>query len=555
MATLLGVIAVLAAYLIGSIPFGLMIARAVAGIDIRAIGSGNTGATNVGRILGMRWFAVVFALDFAKGCLPTLGVPRLLHALGYPSPPWLPVLVGLAAILGHNFPVYLRFKGGKGVATSLGTVMALEPVSAIASAFGFLIFFLVTRFVSLSSILAGVVFAAVYFQWTDTPWDSTHMAMSVATITLLVMLIARHRTNLVRIAAGTEPKVNFRKKRMPRGQVRVLVLIGVFITTTVGVALFWISTRQVEVVIGGYRFQEVARAATGHQRADRIIFAQGGKTLAVNCPRYNRVVIYEVAPSGKLTMRHDFAVDGRPVSILATQQHLLVLQRPTLDQRHLGPGWFDTFDFEGKPVGTRRSVGYDPDDFAILPDQRHLVLLQSGRAEGEANRPAPDLAMLDLDDPKAIEDCPHVVFAEPGDDPERIRLSADGRSAVVTFRYLNQVAKLDMTNLAKPQVIERITFDDMSPLAENPERETLTLAPGIVLQTLPDHSALRVFGEADGVIPLFGPLRLANVRPNGMAVSAERGLIAVASKAGSVHLIAAVPLLPSVALAEESSLR
>ena len=142
MATLLGVIAVLAAYLIGSIPFGLMIARAVAGIDIRAIGSGNTGATNVGRILGMRWFAVVFALDFAKGCLPTLGVPRLLHALGYPSPPWLPVLVGLAAILGHNFPVYLRFKGGKGVATSLGTVMALEPVSAIASAFGFLIFLL-----------------------------------------------------------------------------------------------------------------------------------------------------------------------------------------------------------------------------------------------------------------------------------------------------------------------------------------------------------------------------------------------------------------------------
>ncbi len=554
-ATILSLLAVVLAYLIGAIPFGLLIARAVSGIDIRTVGSGNIGATNVGRTLGLRWFAVVFVFDFAKGYLPTIFLPRLLNTVGYPGPPWLAVVIALAAIVGHNFPVYLGFKGGKGVATSLGSVFALEPIAGMAAVCGFVFFLLITKFVSMSSILAAIVFAFVYFKQYPTPWDSTHGPMSVATIALLVMMVVRHRANLARIAAGTENKVQFRRNRAPKGSVHIRLLLILTLLATVLFTTLWSMTRRAEVVVGSYRFHEVTRAATGHQRADRLAFAQHGKILAVNCPRYNRVVLYDVTKAGWLNKRHDLGLEGRPVALLATSEHLLVLQRPTLDHRHLGPGWFDTFDFDGNLARPRRYVGYDPDDFATLPGERRLVVLHSGKAEGESNRPSPDLTVLDLDTPSSIDECPRVVFDKPGDDPERIRLAADGRSAVVTFRYLNEVAKLDLSDLASPRTVERVPYNDLIPLAENPERETVALAPGIVLQTLPDGSALRVYGEADGVVPLFGPLKLSNVRPNGMAVSTERGLIAVASKAGSVHLIVAAPVEPAVAVVEGSSFK
>ena len=113
-------LAVLAAYLIGSIPFGYLTARLVKGIDIRTVGSGNLGATNVGRVLGPRYFWLVLALDALKGFGPTWAFPELLRQRADSVPPDLPVLIALATILGHTFPVYLKFRGGKGVATSLG---------------------------------------------------------------------------------------------------------------------------------------------------------------------------------------------------------------------------------------------------------------------------------------------------------------------------------------------------------------------------------------------------------------------------------------------------
>ena len=544
-ASVLCVVAVVVAYLLGSIPFGLLLGRAVAGIDIRAVGSGNIGATNVGRTLGFRWFAVVFALDFAKGLLPTLVLPWLLEKLGHPGPSWLAVVVALASILGHNFPVYLRFKGGKGVATSLGAVVALDPIAGLVAAIGFVVFLLLTKYVSMSSVLGGVVFAVVYFEKTANPWNTTHQAMSTLTIALLIMLGFRHRHNFVRIARGTEPKVLFGKQRPPRGKIHVQLLLVLTSIGSAGLLLAWYVSRTEDVVIGSYRFHEIARAATGHQRADRLTFALEGKILAVNCPRYNRVVIYDVAQAGALLKRKDFALDGRPVAILATSDYLLVLQRPSLDHRHLGPGWFDTFDFNGTLVQPRCFVGYDPDDFALLPGERKLLVLHSGNAEGETNRPDPDLTIVDLQDRQPIADCPHVTFDRSGDDPDRIRLADDGRSAVVTFRHADELATLDLTNLSRPSLVARAHFNDRTPLAENPERETRQLAPGIVLQTLPDDSGMRVYGTAEGVVPLFGPLKLSNVRPNGLAVSPERNLIAIAGKAGSVHLIAATPLAPT----------
>src|SRR3954468_15758840 len=117
MTALVATLAVVVAYLIGAIPFAYLVVYWAKGIDIRTVGSGNVGATNVGRVLGFRYFLLVFALDVLKGLLPTLGIPRAVAAEGF-GVPALPVLVALATILGHNFPIYLKFRGGKGVATS-----------------------------------------------------------------------------------------------------------------------------------------------------------------------------------------------------------------------------------------------------------------------------------------------------------------------------------------------------------------------------------------------------------------------------------------------------
>lgn len=203
-----------AAYLIGAVPFGFLLAKGLKGVDVRTAGSGNIGATNVARVLGVWWFWPVFLLDLAKGLVPTWGFPVLAARLtGRPAPPDLAVLVAVATILGHNFPVYLKFRGGKGVATSLGAVVALDPFAGLAAACGFVVFLTVTCYVSLSSIGGGVVFFLAHFARVTAPWARGERALSVMTVALLVLLVARHRKNLARLWAGTEPKVSFKKKK------------------------------------------------------------------------------------------------------------------------------------------------------------------------------------------------------------------------------------------------------------------------------------------------------------------------------------------------------
>ncbi len=214
-ATLSGLLAVAIAYFVGAIPFGYVIFYLIKGIDIRTVGSGNIGATNVGRQLGFRFFILVFLLDMGKGFLPSWGFPLVVRSVAGSSSPDLAVLIALATILGHNFPIYLRFRGGKGVATSFGAILALDWAASLAAVGAFTVFLLLTRYVSFASLGGGIFFLLVYLNHAGQPWSREHRAMSSLAFAIVILLFVRHRKNIVRIFLGTEPKVMFRKKRPP----------------------------------------------------------------------------------------------------------------------------------------------------------------------------------------------------------------------------------------------------------------------------------------------------------------------------------------------------
>jgi glycerol-3-phosphate acyltransferase PlsY len=208
-------IAFLVAYLVGSLPFGYLIARYVAGVDIRKSGSGNIGATNVARVLGKKLGIAVLVLDCLKGALPTLLLPQVL-ADSATLRLHLAVLCGTAAILGHMFPCWLKFRGGKGVATALGVALALAPLS---TAFAFVVFVLcvaLTRIVSLGSVLAACTFCGVEL-WQLRPSPFGDETWSLATFSTLVplLIILRHRSNLARLLRGTEPRFELGGKSKP----------------------------------------------------------------------------------------------------------------------------------------------------------------------------------------------------------------------------------------------------------------------------------------------------------------------------------------------------
>ena len=215
-------LAIVAAYLLGSIPFGLLIARAH-GKDLRSIGSGNIGATNVSRALGRKWAYFCFALDVLKGLIPMLATLHLASAQPDQTQGekvillWLWLAVGCAAIVGHIFPIYLKFKGGKGVATSFGIALGLWPYFTVCALFAlatWLIVVLTFRYVSLASILASVVFPLVLIlaiilipNWEfGVLWPVVVTAFAIP-----VMVIMRHRENITRLIAGTESKIRQNK--------------------------------------------------------------------------------------------------------------------------------------------------------------------------------------------------------------------------------------------------------------------------------------------------------------------------------------------------------
>ncbi len=206
---LMSVCAVLGAYLAGSIPFGLLVSRWVAGIDIRTRGSGNIGATNVAREVGAKWGALVLLLDFLKGALPTWGLP-LLAAGSHGVNQHLQVACAVAAVVGHMFPCWLKFRGGKGVATGAGVVVVLSPWATLAAVVTFFFVFALFRIVSASSVSAAVVFAVVELVLLrPEPFSQENWSLAVFSLLVPTLIIVRHRTNLVRLWRGEEPRMSF----------------------------------------------------------------------------------------------------------------------------------------------------------------------------------------------------------------------------------------------------------------------------------------------------------------------------------------------------------
>jgi acyl phosphate:glycerol-3-phosphate acyltransferase len=214
------------AYLVGAIPFGLFVGY-LRGIDVRKQGSGNIGATNVARVLGLKWGLLVFGLDVVKGAAPTAAAAWLMHAhgpdLGVTSDlgrTLVVMLVQAGCVFGHNWPIYLGFKGGKGVATSLGILLGYWPYLTLPGLAGLATWGLVlaaSRYVSAASIVAASLFplyVVIFGAWRGWPFWTMAMLTVFGTI-MASLIVLRHRSNIGRLLAGTEPKIGKPREGKP----------------------------------------------------------------------------------------------------------------------------------------------------------------------------------------------------------------------------------------------------------------------------------------------------------------------------------------------------
>ena len=208
-------ILIILAYLIGSIPTAVWVSKRIYGIDIREHGSGNAGATNTFRILGKKAGSVVMAGDMLKGFLAVK--LSLLSSFSWSSEAItnLQVFLGLAAVVGHIFPIWADFRGGKGIATLFGMILSIQPLVAISLIGVFFLMLYLTRYVSLSSISASIAFPLLFLFIFNEP-EVSYRVFAIATAVLVVLT---HHKNINRLLAGNESKVPmFRKRRFRRGQ-------------------------------------------------------------------------------------------------------------------------------------------------------------------------------------------------------------------------------------------------------------------------------------------------------------------------------------------------
>ena len=199
------IISVVLAYLVGSIPFGYIYGKVFKKIDIRKYGSGNLGATNVLRVLGVLPGVIVLLLDVLKGFLPVLVIMILTDSNTHVA-----ILVGLFAVFGHTFTVFLRFKGGKGVATAAGVCFALMPYSLLGALATFLIVVVITRYVSLGSITAVISLLASEIMSYNIEKNIYKLCF---VIFIVIFIIYKHKANIIRLIKGTENKISFRKRK------------------------------------------------------------------------------------------------------------------------------------------------------------------------------------------------------------------------------------------------------------------------------------------------------------------------------------------------------
>jgi acyl phosphate:glycerol-3-phosphate acyltransferase len=200
------------AYVSGSLPWGLWIGRLARGVDVRTLGSGNLGATNVYRSLGPALGVLTLVLDIAKGALPVWLLPHAAFAAAFPGgPEWCRLAVGFAAVAGHVWTFLAGFKGGKGVATTAGVLLALAPAAFGVFALVFLVVVAVTRFISLGSTLGAIGFAvALAFATPGGPRSPTFLLG----LLLALLVVVRHRDNFRRLLRGEERRFSFRGGRI-----------------------------------------------------------------------------------------------------------------------------------------------------------------------------------------------------------------------------------------------------------------------------------------------------------------------------------------------------
>jgi acyl phosphate:glycerol-3-phosphate acyltransferase len=196
-----------AAYLLGSIPFGVLLTRLFGGGDVRKSGSGNIGATNVARVAGTLPGILTLLFDVAKGAAAV----RLAGRVSGESATWM-MIAALAALLGHCFPIWLQFRGGKGVATAAGAFLVLCPPALLGSVILFLLVAFFWRYVSLASISAAASMPLlIYFLWA--PRHAPPLAVTFGALAAAALIVYKHDGNIQRLAQGEEPKFSFGKKR------------------------------------------------------------------------------------------------------------------------------------------------------------------------------------------------------------------------------------------------------------------------------------------------------------------------------------------------------
>lgn len=197
----------IASYLLGSIPIGLLLTKAFGRGDVRKVGSGNIGATNVARAAGLLAGVFTLVLDVAKGA----GAVLLAEKLSKDSATWM-MIAAFAALLGHCFPVWLKFKGGKGVATAAGIFLVLSPLACLVAIILFILVVLFWQYVSLGSVSAAAAMPLlIYFLWA--PRHAPALIITFGTLAVSLLVIYKHRGNLQRLIEGTEPKFSFSKDK------------------------------------------------------------------------------------------------------------------------------------------------------------------------------------------------------------------------------------------------------------------------------------------------------------------------------------------------------
>jgi glycerol-3-phosphate acyltransferase PlsY len=397
---------------------------------------------------------------------------------------------------------------------------------------------------------------------------------------VLVLLILRHRTNIARIWAGTERRVSFSRARgegaQPSGKIFIVVSLLIVALALLAVAGIWIyrqSMQKLQVEAGPWMLRETDRTITSQQRVDRVVFAQGGKRLAAICPRYDRLAIYDVTPGAKLALLREVELNGRPVALASNQDRFVVLERPHGDERHVEPGWWEAFDIDGNQKGARHLAGYYPDDFALSPDGRRLYIISSGRAEGDPQKPMPALETFELDLASGSGRSLSRVDFDLHDDPSRLALSASGQGAAVLLAKTNQSVAFDLSAPDLPRLVGRLkpsgsevpyvskSADSdwiMMPVASpseaiaiesprTPDEKPVPASsairrPDYVICTRHRDSVIELMQNSPlyplGRLPLTGPLNIGRTRPTGLTYAPERGLLAVSTRSGSIHLIA-----------------